>query len=62
MAVVRLPDGTLAVKRLERYDDDGWWVTRDNPREGVDSWTLGRPVAEVLGVVRWRLWPRPGRV
>ncbi|HET9499957.1 MAG TPA: S24/S26 family peptidase [Marmoricola sp.] len=62
VAVVRLPDGTVAVKRLELHDHDGWWVSRDNPDAGVDSWTLGAPVAEVLGIVSWRLWPRPGRV
>jgi phage repressor protein C with HTH and peptisase S24 domain len=62
LAVVRLPDGTVAVKRLELEQADGWWVSRDNAEEGVDSWTLGRAVSEVLAVVRWRLWPRPGRV
>lgn len=62
VAVVELPDGVLAVKRLEHRAPDGWWVTRDNPAEGVDSWTLGAPVTRVLGVVVARVWPRPGRV
>jgi phage repressor protein C with HTH and peptisase S24 domain len=62
VAVVVLPDGTIAVKRLEHLADDGWWVTRDNPAEGVDSWTLGAPVTDVLAIVRARVWPRPGLV
>jgi hypothetical protein len=50
LAIVRLPDDAtgaprpLAVKRLSRRDPeggDGWWVERDNPREGLDSWTVG---------------------
>jgi hypothetical protein len=59
VAVVRLPDGVLAVKRLDLLAEDGWWVSRDNPREGVDSWSYGRPVDAVLGVALCRLWPRP---
>ncbi|HET8604126.1 MAG TPA: S24 family peptidase [Marmoricola sp.] len=59
LAVVRLPDGIIAVKRLDLLDEHGWWVSRDNPREGVDSWTLGRPVDAVLAVAVCRLWPRP---
>jgi len=62
VAVVRLPDGVLAVKRLEMLADDGWWVTRDNPDEGVDSWTLGAPVREVVAVAVVRVWPRPRRL
>jgi len=50
LAVVVLPDTTsgtarpLAVKRLAHPDpggSDGWWVERDNPREGLDSWAVG---------------------
>ena len=41
LVVVRLPDGTVAVKRAARREPDGWWVERDNPREGVDSWLVG---------------------
>ena len=50
LAIVRLPNDSkgaprpLAVKRLSRRDPDGgdgWWVERDNPREGLDSWTVG---------------------
>ena len=41
LLVVRLPDGVVAVKRAVRREPDGWWVERDNPREGVDSWSVG---------------------
>jgi hypothetical protein len=63
LAVVRLPGGRpLAVKRLAHRDGDGWWVERDNPLEGVDSWAVGAvPDADVLAVAVARLWPRPGR-
>ena len=64
LAVVRLPGRPLSVKRLGVSDADGWWVERDNPAEGVDSWSLGAPVApdDVVAVVVARLWPRPGRL
>jgi signal peptidase I len=64
LVVVRLPDGVVAVKRAVSHDAAGWWVERDNPREGVDSWSVGAiPDADVIGVVRARLWPprRPRR-
>ena len=63
LGVVRLPGGRpVGLKRLAMRDVDGWWLERDNPAEGVDSWQVG-PVGDdaVLGVVRARLWPRPGR-
>ncbi len=50
LAIVRLPNDAagaprpLAVKRLTRRDPeggDGWWVERDNPKEGLDSWAVG---------------------
>ena len=61
IALVVLPDRPLAVKRLGVRGADGWWVERDNPDEGVDSWTLGRGVADadVVALVQARLWPRP---
>ena len=61
IAVVRLPGGRpLSVKRLSRRGPDGWWVERDNPAEGVDSWSVGAlPDDDVLAVVLARLWPRP---
>ncbi len=59
-AVVRLPDGVVAVKRVGFRDPEGWWIERDNPREGVDSWSVGAiPDHDVLGLVLCRLWPRP---
>ena len=63
VAVVRFADGVVAVKRLDHLGQDGWWVHRDNPCEGRDSWSAGA-VAEdaVLAVVLLRLWPRPGRL
>jgi signal peptidase I len=66
VAVVRLPGHRpLSVKRVVHRDADGWWVERDNPAEGVDSWAVGAiPDADVLGVVRRRYWParRAGRI
>lgn len=62
LVVVRLPGGRPAsVKRLAHTDADGWWVERDNPHEGVDSWQVGSiPDGDRLGVVVGRIWPRPG--
>jgi signal peptidase I len=58
VVVVRLPDGVVAVKRAAFRQDGGWWVERDNPHEGVDSWQVGAiPDADVLAVVRARVWP-----
>ena len=60
VAVVRFGDGVVAVKRLDHLDADGWWVTRDNPVEGRDSWSAGAvPEADVVAVVLARIWPRP---
>jgi hypothetical protein len=61
LAVVRLPARGLAVKRVTRREPDGWWVERDNPAAGVDSWLVGAiPDADVVGVVVCRLWPVRG--
>ena len=58
LAVVRLPDGVVAVKRATRRVPAGWWVERDNPREGLDSWTFGAiPEEAVVARVLWRVWP-----
>lgn len=63
LVVVRLPDATVAVKRARHLEPTGWFVERDNPRAGVDSWTLGPvPNEHVLGVVVLRGWPRPARL
>ena len=52
--------GQLSVKRAVRPDGARWWVEGDNPFGSTDSRTLG--AAEVLAVVRARVWPRPGRI
>jgi len=64
LGIVRLPDGVVAVKRLDLVDGDGHWFSRDNADEGLDSWTFGRASAaeDVLGTVLGRVWPRPGRL
>ncbi len=64
LAVVRLPGGRpLGVKRVVAREPEGWWVERDNPAEGVDSWQVGAiPEADALGVVVARVWPRPRRL
>jgi len=56
LVVVRLPGRGVAVKRAAFRTDGGWWVERDNPAEGTDSWLVGAvPDADVLAVVRLRL-------
>ena len=64
LLVADLPgDRGAGVKRAVRLEPDGWWVERDNPSLGGDSWLFGAvPVDDVRGVVRARLWPRPGRL
>jgi SOS-response transcriptional repressor LexA len=60
LVVVRLPDRPVSVKRATRWTPEGWWLERDNPAEGIDSWLVGAvPDADVLGVVVCRYWPRP---
>ena len=58
LVVVQWPGLPASVKRVGHRDDDGWWVERDNPHEGTDSWSAG-PLTDdqVLGVVLLRLWP-----
>jgi hypothetical protein len=63
LAVVRLPDRPLSIKRIAFRADGGWWVERDNPAIGVDSWQVGAvPDADLIGVAIYRLRPRPGRI
>ena len=50
----------LSVKRAVRRDGGGWHVEGDNPFASADSRTLG--AADVVGVIRIRLWPRPRRL
>ena len=58
LVVVRWPGRPLSVKRAALLADDGWWVERDNPTEGVDSWQVGAVAPDdVLGIVLLRLWP-----
>ena len=63
LVVVRLPANArrgpvVAVKRVTRREADGWWVERDNPQEGVDSWSVGAvPDGDVLARVVLRFWP-----
>jgi len=68
LAIVRLPDDEtgharpMGVKRLSLRDpdgSDGWWVERDNPQEGLDSWAFGAiPASAIRARVLLRL---PGR-
>ena len=57
LAVVVLPPGDhgdprpQAVKRVTGHDPadpSRWWVERDNPREGVDSWLVGSLAQDAL--------------
>ncbi|GAA3355054.1 S24 family peptidase [Saccharopolyspora gregorii] len=50
----------LSVKRAVRREGAGWHVVGDNAFGSTDSRELGP--AAVLGVVAWRLWPRPQRL
>jgi signal peptidase I len=63
LVVVRLPGRPgLSVKRVIRREPEGWWVERDNRREGVDSWAVGAvPEPDVVAQVVARLWP-PRRI
>ncbi|WP_066884780.1 S24/S26 family peptidase [Carbonactinospora thermoautotrophica] len=58
LVVVHLPGRGLSVKRAFRRTPEGWWVERDNPAEGIDSWHVGAiPDEDVLAVVVCRYWP-----
>ena len=58
LAIVRLPDRPVSVKLVTSRVDGGWWVERDNPAEGVDSWLVGAvPDGDVLGRVLLRVCP-----
>jgi nickel-type superoxide dismutase maturation protease len=50
----------LVVKRAVREQDGGWWVRGDNEFVADDSRAYG--VADVIGRVVFRYWPRPGRL
>jgi len=61
LVVVRLPDGTLAVKRFVRnVDEEALWVEGDNPFGSTDSRTVGPlPATALVGVAIARIWPYP---
>lgn len=50
----------LVVKRAVRRQTGGWWLRSDNRLVTEDSRVYG--VAEVVGRVVLRYWPRPARV
>jgi nickel-type superoxide dismutase maturation protease len=50
----------LVVKRAIREQDNGWWLEGDNEFVIDDSRKYG--VADVLGCVTFRYWPRPGAI
>lgn len=64
VVVADLPGGRgPGVKRAARREPEGWWLERDSVTTGSDSWLFGAVADEdVRGVVRARLWPRPGPV
>ena len=50
----------LVVKRAIRPEDGGWWIQGDNELIEDDSRAYG--VADVIGRVLIRYYPRPGRL
>ena len=50
----------LVVKRAIRPYAGGWWIRSDNDLVSDDSRAYG--VADVVGTVVYRYWPRPGRI
>ena len=62
LVLVRWPNrpGQLSIKRAVWPEGDGWFVVGDNVAASTDSNHLGP--ADVLGVIRWRLWPWPRRI
>lgn len=50
----------LVVKRAVREQDEGWWIQGDNELVEDDSRRYG--VADVIGRVLVRYYPRPGRL
>ncbi|MCU7724494.1 S26 family signal peptidase [Actinoplanes sp. KI2] len=50
----------LVVKRAVREQDGGWWIQGDNALVEDDSRRYG--VADVIGRVLIRYYPRPGRL
>ncbi len=52
--------GQLSVKRAAHPDGAGWHVLGDFEAASTDSRTLGP--AQVVAVVRLRVWPKPQRL
>jgi phage repressor protein C with HTH and peptisase S24 domain len=50
----------LVVKRAVRPEGGGWWIQGDNVLVEDDSRAYG--VADVIGRVLFRYYPRPGRL
>jgi phage repressor protein C with HTH and peptisase S24 domain len=50
----------LVVKRAVHAQDGGWWVRGDNDFVTDDSRAYG--VADVVGRVLGRYWPKPSRL
>ena len=59
VAVFRSRPDLVVVKRAVRESAGGWWVRGDNDLVTDDSRAYG--VADVLGRVVLRYWPRPRR-
>ena len=60
VARFRSRPGLLVVKRAVREQDGGWWIEGDNEFVADDSRAYG--LADVIGRVLVRYWPRPGRL
>jgi len=57
VARFRVRADLLVVKRAVRPADGGWWLVSDNEFTADDSRAYG--VADVVGRVLFRYWPRP---
>jgi phage repressor protein C with HTH and peptisase S24 domain len=60
VARFRARPGLLVVKRAVREQDGGWWIQGDNEFVADDSRAYG--VADLIGRVLVRYWPRPRRL
>lgn len=60
VARFRSRPGLLVVKRAVRPQDGGWWIQGDNDLIRDDSRAYG--VADVIGRVLIRYYPKPGRL
>ena len=55
--------GQFEVKRILRIESDGIFAQGDNDLVSTDSRSHGLiPFDDVLGIVTYRLWPKPGRI